>query len=234
MKKSILFLVLCLTQTVYAERGRHSMLINGRTWNYMSYYFIDGTTTDTVYHSISIDGPVEFDGKLCYKFANKTSEEAKNFFFEEGGKVYYYGIDYDTYEYAWNEIFNFDLKAGEKNVMSVDTICVNGEYLRRLEFMDDIWVEGIGSLSAGILSNWGRGEVPGSFLGSKVISVYDGDSCIFTAEDFTKPSITTVAEPVIILQHNGTSPQSYYDLSGRRITQPTKGIYIRQGRKVVK
>ena len=27
---------------------------------------------------------------------------------------------------------------------------------------------------------------------------------------------------------------SLYDLSGRRITQPTKGIYIRQGRKVVK
>ena len=31
-----------------------------------------------------------------------------------------------------------------------------------------------------------------------------------------------------------SQPSTYYDLSGRRITQPTKGIYIRQGRKVVK
>ena len=234
MKKSIVFfLVLWLTQTIYAEGERHRMLVNGRTWNYMSFYDNGNMLTDTVYHSISIDGPVEFDGKQCYKFANKTLEEAKNFFYEEGGKVYFYGIDYDTDEYAWIEEFNFDLKVGEKEVISVDSVSVNGEYYRRLKLMNDVWIEGIGSLESGILSDWG--ESPGSFLGSKVISVYDGEYCIFTMEDFTKPSITNAVIPIDILHHDESIVQPYYDLQGRPQPQPqVKGVYIRQGRKVVR
>ena len=234
MKKSIVFLlILWLTQTIYAEGDRHRMLVSGRTWNYMSFYDNDNIVIDTVYHSISIDGPVEFDGKRCYKFANKTLEEAKNFFYEEGGKVYFYGIDYDKDEYAWIEEFNFDLKTGEKEVLSVDSVCVNGEYYRRLKLMNDVWIEGIGSLESGILSDWG--ETPGTFLGSKVISVYDGEHCIFTTEDFTKPSITDAVMPIEIPYHNGASTQPYYDLQGRPQQYPRgKSVYIRQGRKVVR
>ena len=193
MKKGIVsilvsILFLWLTQDACAEGKGHKMLVNRRTWNYMSFYFIGDAPADTVFHSISIDGPVEFDGKQCYKFANKPLEEATNFFYEEDSKVYFYGIDYETGEYAWREEFDFDLKPGEKDVISVDTVSVNGEYYRRLKLMNDILIEGIGSLESGIFSDWG--EVPGTFLGSKVVSVYDGEKCVFTTEDFTKPSVT--------------------------------------------
>ena len=169
----------------------HKMLVNGRTWNYV-FLYKEGETIDTVYSSITIEGPVEFEGRQCYKVVPTSIEEPQVFFYEEGSKVYIYDMDYGDFEhgypFVWKEAFDFNLTVGERAVTAVDTISVNGEYYRRLTLGHDIWVEGIGSREYGIVTSWGF--VPGSFRDAWVISVYDGDKCIFTAEDFTKPSIT--------------------------------------------
>ena len=210
MKRTLFFMVFVLalitmlaqeyhpegTKRTEQETKTHRMLVNGRRWNYREFYLSENGTPpndstypmDTVYRNITIDGPYEFDGKPCYKSANVTVEKAKTFFYEEGSKVYVYGMNYLTNEYGWREEFNFDLEVGDKNcydfpVLSVDTICVNGEYYRRLKFSYNTWVEGIGSLIGGIYDIKDM-IVPGTFLGSEVVSVYDGDKCVFTTDDF--------------------------------------------------
>ena len=165
------------------------MLVSGRTWNYMSVYY----NADTVYHSITIEGPVEFDGRQCYRIGQDP--KLKRYFYEEGDKVYAYTIISDQGEYGWKEEFNFGIEPGYKETYTdgdmtitvreckaVDTIVVNGVQRRRLKFGDDVWVEGIGSSTSGIYSSWG--VVIGTFMGSKLLSVYDGEKCLFTEEDF--------------------------------------------------
>ena len=172
------------------------MLVNGRTWNYMSVYF-NYPAPDTVYHSITIDGPVEFDGKQCYKYGE---DNANHYFYEEGSKVYAYkwvtNSTTGQVKLSWKEDFDFGIESGYKETYSdgeitivlrecksVDDIVVNGVKRRRLDFGDDIWVEGIGSSKSGIYAEWGT--VSGSLMSSKLLSVYDGEKCIFTAADFT-------------------------------------------------
>ena len=168
-------------------RDDTKMLVNGRTWNYMSVYY----NADTVYHSYTLEGPVEFDGRQCYRIGQDT----KQYFYEEGDKVYAYKIISDQGEYGWKEEFNFGIEPGYKETYTdgdmtitvreckaVDTIVVNGVQRRRLKFGEDVWVEGIGSSKSGIYSSWG--VVIGTFMGSKLLSVYDGENCIFTEEDF--------------------------------------------------
>ena len=182
-----------ISEQQQAEEETHDdtkMLVSGRTWNYMSVYY-NTPTPDTVYHSITIEGPVEFDGRQCYRIGQDT----KQYFYEDGDKVYAYKIVSDQGEYGWKEEFNFRIEPGYKETytdgdmtitvrecQAVDTIVVNGVQRRRLKFGDDVWVEGIGSSTSGIYSSWG--VVKGTFMGSKLLSVYDGENCIFTEEDF--------------------------------------------------
>lgn len=234
MKKGfVFFLLFSVSYNIYAEEKVHKMLENGRSWNYMLFYYADGKT-DTIYHSISLEGPIDFDDKKCYKIASQSSEETQNYFYEEGRKVYYYGNDNVKGEYVWGELFNFDLKAGENGVIYIDTINIKGENYCRMFFVNDIWIEGIGSIKTGPLPNWG--EVPGTFLGSEVVSVYEEDVCVFTKEDFTPPlDINGFSE--ITYQAKGCVWQNVatYDLQGRRLSgKPAKGVYIENGRKVVK
>lgn len=234
MKRIVLFIMmLIISQSILAEGKSHKLLVNGRTWNYMSYYYPkhSGEVPDTVYGSMTIDGPYEFDGRQCYKLSNVSLEEAINFFYEQDGKVYFYDIIVKNhkYYYEWKLDFNFNLNAGEDGVISVDTILVNNEYYRRLNFSRDVWIEGIGSLESALLSSWG--EVPGTFIGSEVISVYDGDKCIFTTDNFRQPAVSTTGLQDLKSQHK---TEVVYDLQGRRLsTIPPKGVYIQNGKKIL-
>ena len=227
-KSIVLIFVLCLTLPVFAEEGC-KMLVNGRTWNYKTFYWKGDDVIDTVYHSISIDGPVEFDGRLCYKFASVSLDEAKNFFYEEDDMVYFYGINAETGHYAWSEQFNFGLKPGENSVISIDSIIVDGICRRRLILNNgDVWVEGIGSRESGILADWG--DTPGTFMGSEVISVYDGDKCIFTRADFDGIATDGIGGVLAVPRNSAV-----YDLQGRRLNgEPRSGVYIRDGKKYVR
>ena len=234
-------LLLALVPVVAQQKSTHRMLVNGRTWNYMSVYFIS-PVPDTVYHSVTIEGPVEFDGKQCYRIGKDTNK----YFYEEGDKVYTYKLVYespiDPGKLGWKEEFNFGIEPGYKvtysddeitiiikECKSVDAIIVNGVERRRLDFGDDIWVEGIGSSKSGIYADWGVSI--GTFMGSKLLSVYDGEECIFTAADFTTKGTVGIKSSVTASRMNSSV---YYDLQGRRLAQPpTKGLYIRDGQKVM-
>lgn len=185
MKKSIiLILVLCLAQNIRAEETGKNVLVDGRVWNYIMVFWGD-EKNDTTYHSYTAKGPVEFDNRLCYNVGGTM-------FYEEGNCLYSYSQNPLTGEEEWRKELDFNLSLDMDNVLSIDSILINDQPHRRINLVHDVWVEGIGSKGCGVFGNWGI--VPGTFLDSQVTSVYDGDECIFTADDFTKPSYTSTEE----------------------------------------
>ena len=82
----------------------------------------------------------------------------------------------------------------------------------------DIWVEGIGSLTQGIAQNdfyWSGGVIT------------ELQSCSYNGQCIYKKSDTYINN----VSSNVSSP--YYDLMGRPVANPTRGIYIKDGRKVI-
>lgn len=206
---------MCTSLTIYAEDKGKNVLKDGRTWNYIMYYS-SGEKNDTIYSSYTIEGPIEFDGKTCYRFSGGGT-----MFYEEDNCVYSYSSDYFTGEKTWQKELDFNMTLGMDNVLSVDSIMVGNQLCCRINLGYDIWVEGIGGRKCGIVANWGV-PVPGSYRGSRVLSVYDGDECIFKEEDFRKPAYTTEIKKVRVELQDA----SLYDLRGHRIVTPIKGINI--------
>ena len=220
-KGIVILMIVCIVQTIYAVDKGKNVLKDGRTWNYIMYYS-SGENNDTIYRSYTVEGPVEFDGKSCYRVSGSTM------FYEEDNRVYTYSTDSVTGENTWQKELDFNMTLGMDNVLSVDSIWVGNQLCRRINLGYDIWVEGIGGRKCGIVANW-RVPVPGSYRGSRVISVYDGDECIFREEDFRKPAYTTDVEKV-----NGDIFQdmTLFDLQGRKLQHtPQKGLYIQNGKK---
>ena len=84
----------------------------------------------------------------------------------------------------------------------------------------DYWVEGIGSLKGGIYIN-------NTFRDGARFSLLD---CSYNNQYLYERTETNVEE----LTHKpSTDATPYYDLMGRKVTNPTRGIYIKDGRKVV-
>ena len=81
----------------------------------------------------------------------------------------------------------------------------------------DIWVEGIGSLTQGIAQNdfyWSGGVI------TELQSCSYNGQCIYAKSDTYINNVSS----------NVSSP--YYDLMGRPVATPTRGIYIKDGKKV--
>ena len=98
----------------------------------------------------------------------------------------------------------------------------------RLSLTEDIWIEGIGSVTTGI-DNCVLGYHKGGF--SQLIKCYVGDEVLYEhAFDKKTPQFTYLGIDKVV---NGSSPSVYTDLQGRRVKTPTRGVYIRDGRKVV-
>ena len=171
--------------------GYKKMLVPGRTWNLTELHV--GNDKDTIrYTTITLTGPVEFDGKECYTI-REWPERAKELFipyyYEEDGKVYLtqpvIGKEPYTYDFEWEEMLDFGAEVGQPGVNKVDTIIDNRGVKRRRIYSSihpwrDTIVEGIGSIVDGTDAHIG------SLRKQWVESVYDGDECIFTKEDFTK------------------------------------------------
>ena len=106
----------------------------------------------------------------------------------------------------------------------------------------DIWVEGIGGRNTGIeLPSALHEPLQPSDDYSLFVSCYEDGICIFTREDFSDDSADdipvlpggegTVGMSVLSGKAGGTVT---HDLQGRRVqSKPAKGVYIRDGRKVV-
>ena len=141
--------------------------------------------------------------------------------------------------------WNADMNTGNTNwmVYGIDDIMVNGRQFRRytclqkyseagedltmIEYDDDgvwhdIWVEGVGSAISGIEDQNPSHEPPVRKPGEYTyfVSCYEDGECIFTAEDFDIPS---AIKPV---KSSVSKDMEIYDLRGRRLKSPSKGINI--------
>ena len=182
MRKTLIFIasVVCSFALFAQESDYRPMLVNGRTWNLRfphRYYY------DTIYQTKTLAGPVEFDGKQCFRYG------------DEGDAEYYYEEDKKVYSYSekvvfprWYQEYDFGLKVGESDVLSIDSVEIDGQLYKRF-FLSrpDIWIEGIGGMRHGLHAS--TGYYPISYMGfSEVLSVYDGDKCLCILDDFTKPA----------------------------------------------
>ena len=162
---------------------------------------------------------------------------------EESLEVRYCHQDGEKYYQNGDLMFDFSLEVGDEfstyadneevglfyTVVSVgDTVLLDGlarKYMVIAPSYDgmvipghtDIWVEGIGSLTSGIAHNdfyWSGGVIT------------ELQSCSYNGQCIYKKNDTHI--------HNVPCKvfTPYYDLQGRPVANPTRGIYIKDGKKV--
>jgi hypothetical protein len=249
MRKVMLIMILLIFPAfLIAQESYRKMLVDGRTWNMMSVtgsYLDEPLVLDTTYSSYTFEiaGDTIVEGRPCFK--TKNNEYA----YESDGKIYWYGKGGKK---KWVLMYDYNLKVGDMfyqdeimkvveylTVSSIDTIQVNGQNYRRYHFAEmlnpyDGWVEGIGNIYFGPFFYPFMSVLGTMYVDYRCLSVYDGDKCIFTFEDFMKEAYHS--EPVTInAVQVSNSSVPLFDLSGRRIQgEPRKGVYVRGGKKYVK
>ena len=167
------------------------MLKDGRVWNCIAIFYSEGKL-DTLAFDCRIEGTIEKDGHVCYNLCQGSNQIG--LYYEEGPKVFHYT------ENGWELLFNFSLSPGEfaseyYMVDEVKTIVMKGVPRRCLFFpwasvdgTKECWIEGIGNSLTGpyypyLLELITGHTIVGSFPILKLMSVYDGDVCIFESDD---------------------------------------------------
>lgn len=233
MKKFIVILTsLLVGLCAFSQEGTYKkMLVNGRTWHGV---IIEGNHQDTTsYWHLTLEGPVEFQGYQCFKTNTGT------YLYESGHKVYEYSYNYKP-EGEWLLSFDFDAVAGtriylsadgeEYNiVLSSDSVEIGNTKRKRMQYYvsarDEYFIEGIGSTETGPSIMKERPTCP---CWSKVLSVYDGEECIFSEDDLK--DVTYIRN----VEHLEGQKEHVYDLKGLPVEAPLqKGIYIKKGKKYV-
>jgi hypothetical protein len=212
------------------------MLKDGRVWKCIEVYYGEDEKNDTVTREYRIDGTSEIEGRICHNLC--LGSKVIDHYYEEGPRVYRYSHG------GWELLFDFSLSPGQPlpniggavKVESVDTLKARGTDRRCLYYgltttngSKEYWIEGIGSSSSG---PYIQDIVIGSFLGSELLSVYDGDTCIFEADDLlANIDVNNINNNI----PKNSSMQTFYDLQGHRLSEePSKGMYIKDGRKYAK
>lgn len=97
-------------------------------------------------------------------------------------------------------------------------------------FTDDIWIEGVGSVTSGI-EDYVLGENVGGFC--QLIKCYVDDK-VFYEHEFDKNTPQYVSLGISSRFDSKQQHQALFDLQGRRVEgQPRSGVYIQDGRKRV-
>jgi hypothetical protein len=264
MKTKIILLIIVLslfTDIVIAQENNYTAMLKvGKVWNYdLAYMEIpegggDAISKHTDY-KIWIDGDSILDGKSFFKMRFSKSGVIINIvslLCEQDGTVYMY----NPRSQELQKMYDFSVSSGESlhhdgayiftdcHVLKTDSILAHGIMRRRIsleipEFpgIRPLWVEGIG--------NPNRLDEPLMHMVSDgceytLLSCYEGDDCVFEAEDFQVAAITAgITEshyPFLSDYTNSSQPSSgaVYDLKGRHLTSPpTHGIYIQNGKKKI-
>jgi hypothetical protein len=245
------FLLAALSAT--AQENNESLVSGCKIWTTRSISTTPpayGGSTD--YCETKLEGTMVVDGISFAQVHERTRfaeeeqfgqwESRNKYVGQKGDKVYLYFKSSNT----MIPVMDFSLKAGdtfrqyddssqrnqtEYVVTAVsDTILHNTSapiarkciHLRSTHY-EDVWIEGVGSVTTGIYGTYGV-----SFHGSRtsLMKCVDGNALLYLFEDFSTP--------VHAVEQSRPSTGIFYDLQGRRISgQPKAGIYIRDGRKVV-
>jgi len=229
---------------INAQSSYPPMLKDGRVW-YLKDVYDDHTDT----YKYVIQGKETVDGQECYlMYCHRNGNTfGPSRYIEKDRKIYV--MDDGG---GCKEVFDFSLVAGGNSslitplqIISIDTITVCKIDYRCLMFdlwnfycEQECWIEGIGSVSGG--PSWFYDKdiaVPGTFRASVLVSVWDGNECVFDIDEF-RNAVNSTGVKCVEGYHddaNQTDNRKHFDLQGRRLANPpVKGVYIRDGKKVVR
>ena len=229
MRKYLLLLLMSLPFVLFAQDGYHPLVEPGKKWTYRYnalleyvwdyYYTLEGDTTIAGKNCLKMySDNKDNNGEICYKGA----------LFEENKKVYCFYPD----ENEANLLYDFDCKVGDtlkiRNIdlitLSIDTIvgiiCKGEQYVFQAQLPDEndepfvmgivSWIEGVGATKdffrmlplAGNYNSLVACELNGEML-------YQSSTAIQS-----------------VRSHQSDDNGAIFDLQGRRLSSPTKGINI--------
>ena len=249
----ILAVILLTVIRVTAQENNESLVSECKIWttrNISTTPPDHGGSTD--YCETKLEGAIVVDGISLAQVHERTRfveeeqfgqwESHDEYIGQKGDKIYLYFKSTNT----MFPVMDFSLKVGDtfrqyddssqKNQIEYvvtavsDTILYNSSapiarkciHLRSMHY-EDVWIEGVGSVTTGIYGTYSVG-----FHGSRtsLMKCVDGNDLLYLSEDF----ITSVH----MVEQSKLTMGIFYDLQGRRINgQPKAGIYIRDGKKVV-
>ena len=249
MRKILLLMasVVCSLASFAQESDYHSLLKEGKTWNYL---FHDVNKWEqyekTEDRSYIIKGDTIIGGK-SYKKMLQVTPEGTNYYCalrEENCQVLMYVDDakQDTL------LYDFNLKPEEEYV--INDVHLEFVYSEVVDFHNNplavyhykrwlyepwnsgvfIIVEGVGTRQGwNVFDNFRTLPTNGIYKLEEFLSCYEDGECIFTCEDFQQIS-TDIKSVNRIYEHNAP----IYNLQGLRLNSALrKGIYIQNGKKVV-
>ena len=239
MRRELLFTFFMLLSTLaFGQYVYEPFLEEGKVW---TYHYYNEFTGHEFYESLAVSGDTIVDNKNYKRIADAETGNYRYGMRQDGQKVFaiypHYSGEVLLYDFGLSVGDTFllydDDNGSDPNawatVVSVDTVVVGSRAFRVLDvrpkdMMDwpNWWVEGIGSMY---------------YLSSNCLltgNSYVFSSCQLDGETiFTHKDCRTVGikgQPIV----DGKRGTSFFGLQGRRLSsKPNKGIYIRDGRKVV-
>jgi len=224
---------------LYAQEDYKPLLKEGRTWNHTLVNIsreydksltiwgdtiIGGNVWKKVYNGSLYEKALREDGRKVYELAKGKPADSQQLLFD-------FGLQVGDRQYS--ALYENDVRYLE--VMSIEYINSGGKDYRVLKLNQVInssgetassdncyWIEGIGS-DCGIVQPCQWADITGYTCQLK--SCYDNDECIFSMMNFYT-GVTT-------LTSDKQKSVGIYDLQGRPVSQPSKGVYIENGRKRV-
>ncbi len=253
MRLQLLGLMSIFFCSSYAQSVDKYFCVEGRTWNY-HYEDIFNHADDRDY-SLTIKGDAIFKGESCKKLYYTSNGDTLLYAYmqDKGTALYMYFLpnNIPTWNCGessdWEEIYDFQKKVGDvwldegtdavSLVAAIDTIEVNDKLFIRYttchpEEEPTLYnircIRGIGTRE-GLFQNSIRMVTNGKVTSFK--SVYDGDECIITWDDFVKPKWETGIGMVL---PSSCVKSRIYNLQGQPLQEkPKHGIYISDGKKVI-
>lgn len=236
MKTELLFTLFALLPTLsFSQEMYEPFLEDGKVW---TYHF--NNDLREFYESLAVSGDTIVDNKSYKKIVDTESGNYCYGMREEGQKVFAVYPNHSgeqlLYDFGLNvgDVFQLydDDNGSDPNawatVVSVDTVVVGSRAFRVLDVRpkdmmgwSNWWVEGIGSMYY-LTSNY---LSVGNNYAFSTCTV-DGET-IFTHKDYRTSGIPGISYT------NKNKYSSFHNLQGRQVQQPTRGVYIRDGRKVV-
>ena len=264
MRKTLLTLLLIIPLLSFAqELGYRKFLSEGKCWYQHAYtdrgnYITNEFSEEYTYYSYLLKGDTLINGQNWFKLY-RCEEDTLYYcaMYEDGRKVIYIPkgeqeeqVLYDFPENPY-KFWEYGREWPKLMLMETDTVLVNGNYFRRLNFTNENYYEEDPNESSRIVNVWVEGiGCDGDLFHSEydtslftiISETYDYtwhwmDSCyedskrVFTYEDFHKEPITS---SISKSSAKGKSDKVVFDLQGRPVVTPQKnGLYIKNGKKFI-
>lgn len=245
MRKLLVLYALLLTVCAKAQDYK-PMLTDGKEWHCV--YIVEGADgrydTDGRWpYTIKVVGDSLINGtaykKLLHEYTDSVPQGKEKSFcsaaIEKDRKVYDYSKSMGDVL-----VFDFNLHKGDivsENTTATTTVtdedCIEAydtKYRRLKVGWGGIWIEGIGCNSQDYtIPNIENGDIPVPYYtGDKMVACYDNGKLIFTENDFDQTT-----DAINEVQTTDKSNGCMYSINGIKITNPQKGIYIKDGRKLM-